>query len=305
MKAFTLLELVVVAAIVTIVAGLTVPIGLSSYLTRSQIAREDAVLAEMKRDIETSFEARDLAWNLSAVAGDVDASVAPTEFSQSTAPAYANLTGNEWFARLGRSRGFAVTVAQPVSATSQPALYDLITTATGRSRLFFAAPPEPDKQRYLLVSVVGRDDELVLPAYAATLAWFSAIWDTPWERADATLPATWVSALTPAQVQLWQTSTPGKTRLHRLRVVRITQRRHDLVINCLHPTDSAWVAYNTMTTYVAGGPAPSRQLAAGSGATTLSGVLAGRVVRIWVGSTWDSATVAEVTVRERAGFVVQ
>lgn len=305
MKAFTLLELVVVAAIITVIVGLTVPAGLSSYLTRSQIAREDAVLAELKRDIETSFEARDLAWNVSAVTGDVDGSVAPTEFSTSTAPTYASLTGNEWLARVGRARGLSPTIGQPVTVNSQPALYDLITTAGGRSRLLFAAPIEPDKQRYVLVSVIGRDDELVLPAYAPTLAWFAALWDTPWDRIDATLPASWVSALTPAQAQLWQTNTPGKTRLHRLRVVRITQRRHDVVINSLHPTDSAWVAYNTMTAYAPDGAAPARQLVPASGVTTLSGILAGRAVRIWVGQSWPTATPAEITVRERAGFVVQ
>ena len=305
--AFTLIELLAVAAIMTLIAGLLLPSALASFIVRQRIQKEDAILADLKRDIETSFETRDLdTFNLSAFSADIDASSHPTQFSTSTAPTYPAVTGYEWFARLARIRGFSIVTGHPADKTFQPALYDVLFNDGDRPRLLIAAPAEPDKQRYLLMTVIGRDDELVLPPYQATAAWFNAIWDTPWDRYDSTLPGAWVSALTPAQVTNWNTDTPGKSRLFRLRVVRITQRRHDVVINCLHPTDSAWVAYNTNNNYTPGSTAaPTLTFAPASGANTLSGLLAGRVVKIWVGDSWPNAKGSEVTVRERAGYVVQ
>lgn len=305
-RAFTLLELVIVASIITIIAGLTLPVALSGWVIKKQIEKEDSVLAELQREIEASLESRDLdTTNISALSADIDASAHPTVFSTSTSPSYASITGYEWFSRIARARGYSVTAGQAVSKTSQPGLYDLIATAGDRPRLLVAAPPESDKQRYLLISVIGRDDELVLPPYTGTLAWFNAIWDTPWHRNDAILPATWTSALSAAQVTNWNTDSGGKSRLYRLRVVRITQRRHDVVINCLHPTDSAWVAYNTMANYTPGSSPIPASFSPASGANTLTGLLAGRVVKIWTGDTWANAKVAEVTVRERSGYAVQ
>ena len=313
-----MIEILIVASIITILLGTLGYRFASSFLIRGATATEDAALANLKVDIENSFEARELSTlnlgvvsNPGMVAGgaltdDLDATITATTFSTSTAPSYGAITGSEWFARIARLRGHAVAVGGAVSKSSQPALYDLLFTASDRPRLLIKGPAEPHQQRYILMSVVGRFDELVLPAYQNTKAWFDDIWDTRWERTDATLPATWTAALTPAQAAAWNIDSPGRSRLPRLRVVRITQRRHDLVVNCLHPTDQVWVAYNTLTTYTPGvTAAPPTAFAAGSGANTVSGVLEGRVVRLWVGATWAGAKPAEQTIRGRTVYTAQ
>lgn len=316
--AFTLIELLVVVTIATLILGFLIPPAVSSALIRAQTTREDTALADLKKDIEQSFETRELgtinvsaASNPGMVAGgsvtdDIDGTVAVATFSTSTAPAYPSISGNEWFSRIARARGIAVAAGAAVTKTTQSAIYDLLFSAADRPRLLIKAPAETNRQRYLLVSVVGRSDELALPAYVNSQAWFDGIWNTAWDRSDATLPATWTSGLTAAEATNWNADSPGKSRLPRLRVVRITQRRHDLVVNCLHPTDQVWVAYNTLATYTPGvTAAPATLFAAGSGTNTISGLLEGRVVRLWVGSSWANAKLTEQTIRGRTVYTAQ
>ncbi len=316
--AFTLIELMIVVTIGTLLLGALIPPAVSSALIRAQTQREDAALAELKRDIEQSFEMRELgtlnvsaASNPGMVAGgaltdDIDGTATATTFSTSTVPTYASITGNEWFARIARARGISVTAGTAVTKTSQSAIYDILFSAADRARLFIKGPMETTRQRYLLISVVGRTEEVTLPAYGSSQAWFNDIWDTAWDRSDATLPASWTSSLTVEQAANWNADSPGKSRLPRLRVVRLTQRRHDLVVNCLHPTDLVWVAYNTLTTYTPGvTAAPTTVFAAGSGTNTIAGLLEGRVVRLWVGPSWASAKLAEQTIRGRTVYTAQ
>jgi len=316
--AFTLIELLVVITIITALVGSLGYLVLSAYLIREATRKEDAALAALARDIEQSFDARELstvnvgvASNPGMVSGgsptdDLDGSITAATFSTSTAPSYTAITGNEWFARVARARSLSVTAGQAVSKSVQPALYDILFTAGDRPRLLIRGPSEAHQQRYLLISVIGRSDELVLPPYQSSQAWFDDLWNTPWERSDATLPATWTSALSADQAATWNTDSPGKSRLPRLRRVKITQRRDDLVINCLHPTDQVWVAYNTLTNYTPGvTSAPPTNFLAGSGASTISGLLEGRVVRIYVGQTWATAKLVEQTIRGRTVYTAQ
>ena len=114
-RGFTLVELLAVAAIMTLITGLLLPSALAGFIIRQRIQKEDAILADLKRDLETSFEARDLdTFNVSAFAADIDPAGHPTEFSGSTTPTYPAVTGYEWFARLARGRGFSVIAGQPV-----------------------------------------------------------------------------------------------------------------------------------------------------------------------------------------------
>jgi prepilin-type N-terminal cleavage/methylation domain-containing protein len=135
-RGFTLIEVLAVAFVVTLVAGLLLPPALSSFLIGQRIRREDAILAQLQADIERSFEARDLdTFNVSALPGEIDAATSPTEFSASVAPAYPAITGREWFAKVARARGFSVAAGQPVNRSSQPALYDLACNDADRPRL--------------------------------------------------------------------------------------------------------------------------------------------------------------------------
>lgn len=302
-RAFTLVEILTVAFVATMVVGLLVPPALSSFVTRQRIAKEDAILAQLKADIETSFESRDLdLFNLSAVPGEISSpATRPTAFSTTTAPVYSAITGTEWFAKIARARGYSVAAGLPVSRTSQPALHDIAFNDVDRPRLVFLDPNyqnDAARIRYMVISVVGRADELVLPPYQPTAAWFNAIWDTPWDRYDSTLPSIWTGSLTAQQVANWNSDTPGKTRLHRLRVVRITQRKHEVTVNANHPTDQVAITWND--------GARDYLLQPDTGAwTSPQPVPAGRVVRISVGDPLFAMKVSEVTVRERLVFTAQ
>jgi hypothetical protein len=298
-RAFTLIEVLAVAFIITLVTGLLIPPALSSFIIRQRLQKEDAVLAALAADIEKSFEARDLdTFNVSALPGEIDFATRPTEFSTSVAPSYPWLTGFEWFAKIGRARGFSVMAGLPVSKTSQPALHHLAFNDSERPRLLFAGPPETARQRYLLLSLIGRDDELVLPPFMPMAEWFNAIWDTPWDRFDAQLPSMLMVGLSWSQVANWNLETEGKSRLYRLRVVRITQRKHEVVVNANHPTDSVWVRWNN----------DDRQytLLPGSGTWTSPATpLAGRILSLYVGDSFPNAKKSEITVRERTVFTSQ
>ena len=302
-RAFTLIEILTVAFIATLVVGIILPPSLSSYIIRQRIAKEDAILAQLKATIETSFETRDLdTFNVSALPGEIDGASHATGFSSSMTPSYATIDGYEWFSRVARARGFSVTPGQAVSKSSQPAIYDLAFNDVDRPRLLLVGPAESNQQRYMLVSCIGRDDELILPAFQNTAQFFNDIWNTPWDRFDATLPASWSSALTAAQVANWTSDTPGKTRLHRLRVVRITQRRFEVVVNSNHPTDSVWVRWNNDNAQFTLAPSTGNW---SSLSTPIATILAGRILNIYVGDIFSNAKKTEITVRERTVFTSQ
>ena len=302
-RAFTLIEVLTVAFIATLVVGLLLPPALSSYILRQRIAKEEAILAQLKATIETSFETRDLdTFNVSALPGEIDSASHATGFSTSTTPGYPTIDGYEWFSRVARARGFSVAPGQAVTKSSQPAIYDLAFNDVDRPRLLLVGPTETNQQRYLLISCLGRDDELILPAFQNTAAFFNDIWNTPWDRFDATLPASWNSALTAAQVANWSSDTPGKTRLHRLRVVRITQRRFEVVVNSNHPTDSVWVRWNNDNAQFTLAPNTGNWSSLNTPTAT---ILAGRILSIYTGDIFANAKKTEITVRERTVFTSQ
>jgi hypothetical protein len=266
-------------------------------MMRRQIETEDRHLHALAETIRESFEEASFALNISALPGEIDVATTPTVFSTATYPTYASITGNEWFAKIARARGFTVVPGAAVSRTSQPALFDLAFTESQRPRLLLAAPPEPDRQRYLLVSLVSPNNDLVLPPFVAGKEWFDAIWDTPWHRADASLPALWASALAPHQVMAWNNDTPGKSRTRRLRVVQITQKKHSVIINSNHRTDGVWVSWNN--------GANVQAIDAFSGANTVGPVLAGRLIDVAFGPSQAAAIHTKLTARENTEFTAQ
>jgi hypothetical protein len=68
----------------------------------------------------------------------------------------------------------------------QPELARIAFNSLGNPRLLIAGPVEAGRQRFLLVSLMARNDQLVLPAYESSAAWFDAIWQNDFESRTAT-----------------------------------------------------------------------------------------------------------------------
>jgi FtsP/CotA-like multicopper oxidase with cupredoxin domain len=97
------------------------------------------------------------------------------DFSQlpaSTTALYSTTDSASWFAKVARLRGITPVIDAAPTAAVQPELAKIAFNANGNARLLFAGPVEAGQQRFLLVSLAGRAEQLALPAYEASAAWF-------------------------------------------------------------------------------------------------------------------------------------
>jgi prepilin-type N-terminal cleavage/methylation domain-containing protein len=294
---FTLVEILGALLIVGLLAAIALPGVVRRYID-DQMKAEDQMLALMQQDIVRSFDSEDMAnTNIAALNGEVPTGVTPTNFSSAVSPAYTGTNTFDWFAKLGTVRGLAVTSTPPTTA-NQPALASLVFNSYGNSRLLFLGPSETNQQRFLLISFMARTEQLVMPQNDGTTAWFDAIWNTEWNTRYGTIPSYWTTILSAAQVAAWNGDANG-SNLYHLRVVRIVLPRYVLSVSNTHPTANGYIYYNESTS-------PLLTSAADSGVTVSSGIMGGRVVRIFKGTSLASATqTSQFTLRENTDILIQ
>ena len=295
-RGFSLLEIVLVLFVMGILAAVLLP-STRDVIERSQREAELRSLAEIADTISRSFEATDLTTlNVAALPGTIGSGDAPTVFSVSTTALYATTDSASWFAKVARLRGITPVIDAAPTAAVQPELAKIAFNANGNARLLFAGPVEAGQQRFLLVSLVGRAEQLALPAYEASAAWFDAIWNHDWENRASGLPTYWVSHLTPAQAAAW---TPGGalTQISKLCVRRVVLPKWRITLNNNHPTELAFVSFNnTPNAFTA---------AANSGATSTPEILGGRLITINRGTAWPGTEALRFHLRENATVTVQ
>lgn len=296
-RAFTLIELLGALFIVGLLAAMMLPGQVRRYLDE-QMAAEDQMLALMKQDIVRSFDSEDFAnLNLAALPGEIPAGISPTTFSTTVGPSYTGTSASDWFAKLAAIRGTAVTSGPP-TAGSQPILANLIFNSYSRSRLLIAGPNEANQQRFLLISLMARPEQLILPENDGTAAWFNAIWNTVWNTRAGTVPSYWNGRLTAAQTTAWNGDNTG-SNLYRLRVVQIVLPRFTLNISNTHPTANGYLYYQ-------GSATPLITSNANSGVTLSPPILGGRVIRVFKGGSIAAATEANrFTLRENTDILIQ
>jgi prepilin-type N-terminal cleavage/methylation domain-containing protein len=293
-RAFTLLELIAVCAVIGVLLAAAAP-AVGWQILQARVAAENTALAGLAAAVQASFESTDLeGTNLAAVPGSIPSGVDPTEFSLSTNPNAAPATTNtyDWFAKLARQMGFTPSVGSPPTPSVQPQLAGILYNSNGNVRLMLEGPVgEAGQQRFLLLSLVASGGQLSLPPLPnpanpqdpADLALFNDTWNTPWGNPGAVLPPSWTAALSPAQIQAWQ--GPGGGRLWQLCVQRIVCPKFSITVNDTHPTDNCYVYYNLNGTT----SSVSTPFAANSGASVISGVLGGRVIQAYRGSSPSTA----------------
>ncbi len=297
LRAFTLLEIVLALFILGILAAALVP-SVSGVIERQRIAAEAQSLNELADTITASFENTDLTnLNLAALPGQIGSGDTATEFSASTSAGYATTNNNSWFAKIARLRGLTPQVGVAPTATAQPALALIAFNPLGIPRLLFAAPDEAGKQRFLVVSLMARSDQLVLPAYEASAAWFDAIWNNDFESKTATPPSYWQSRLTPAQWAAWSGGSGGLTQVYRLCVRRIVLPKFRLTVNNNHPSSAAFVSYNNV--------ANAFTAPANSGANTTPEILGGRLVTVNQGTAWPGVEALRLRLHNNDTIIVQ
>ena len=166
-------------------------------IEKARCESETRTLDELVANVTASFENTDLTnLNSAALPGTIGPGDTATVFSTSATTASDNTDNGAWFAKVARLRGLAPQVG--VAPSAQPELARLTYNSLGNPRLLFAGADEADRQRFLLVSLIARSEQLALPAYDSDPAWFDAIWNNEWESRTATLPAYWQSRLTSA-----------------------------------------------------------------------------------------------------------
>ena len=295
-QAFTLIELLGVLLILALLTSITLP-GLNQRIISAKIENEDARLEVIRNEILRSLDSDDFEQlNIASLAGEVPTGAALTSFSASTTALYTSTGTSDWFGKIARIRGATVTAAAP-TRTAQPAVAEVLLNNFDQPRMLFAGPSEPGKQRFLLVSLEARTEQVQMPVYEATPAWFNAIWDHEWNTTSGGLPSYWMSRLTPAQLNAWAGNSAG-TLTNRLRVVKITVPRFKLNISNTHPATNGYVYYN--------GSAQVITANAGSGVTVSPEILAGRTVRVLKGATLASASeMSRFQLRQNTDILIQ
>lgn len=296
LRGFSLLEIVLVLFVFAILAAAMTP-AVRDVVEKGRRDAEARTVGELADTITASFDNTDLSnLNLAAMPGTIGPGDSATVFSTSTG-GYATTGANDWFAKVARLRGVAPQVGTPPTATAQPELARIAFNAMGNARWLFAAPDESGRQRFLLVSLMARSDQLALPAYEGGVAWFDAIWNHDWESRTATIPGYWGTRLTPAQAAAWTAGSAGLTQAHKLCVRRIVLPKFRITVNNNHPTEQAFVSFNnTAGAYVA---------AANSGAGVTPEIFGGRIVSISRGPTAPGVETLRFFLRENATVTVQ
>ena len=296
-RAFSLLEIVLVLFVFGLLAAAMAP-AVRDIVEKGRREAEVRALDDLAATITASFENTDLTnLNLAALPGTIGTGDSATTFSGFTSGSYTTTGGTDWFAKVGRLRGITPQIGIAPSAVAQPALAQITVNALGNARLLFAAPDESGRQRFLLVSLMGRADRLSLPAYEANSAWFDAIWNHDWESRVAALPSYWGARLTPVQTAAWTDGAAGLTSVHRLCVRRIVLPKFRITVNNNHPTEQAFVSFNNIVAaYVA---------AANSGAGVTPEILGGRLVSINRGAVPPGVETLRFFIRENATVTLQ
>ena len=292
---FTLLELVLVLFVLGALAAALAP-SVRDIVERSRREAEARSLDELASTINASFENNDLTnLNVAALPGTTAGTDSTTVFSASTTALYTTTDNAAWFAKVARLRGLSPQVGAAPGA--QPALSLIAFNPLGNPRLLFAGADESGRQRFLLVSLVARSEQLALPAYENTAAWFDAIWNHDWESRTATLPALWQSRLSAAQIAAWHQGSGGLTQVHRFSVRRIVLPKFRVTVNNNHPTEQAFVSFNnTPNAFTA---------VANSGATSTPEILGGRLITINRGPAWPGVEALRFHLSENATVTVQ
>lgn len=294
-KGFSLLEIVLVLFVLGIVAAAVTP-SLREVIERGRRDAEAKALDELATVISATFEATDLSnENVAALPGTLGAADTATRFSTSTSAASATTAGADWFAKVARARGITPQIG--IAPAAQAAVAQIAFNPTGNPRLLIAAPSEAGRQRFLLVSLTARSDQLVLPAYEASAAWFDALWNSDWESRTAQPPAYWSGRLTPAQLAAWTAGNGGMTSVWRLCVRRIVLPKFTVTVNNNHATDAAFVSFNNTSPAFTAGP--------GSGASTTPEILGGRLITINRGTSAPGVEALRFRLRENATITVQ
>ncbi len=296
-RGFSLLEIVLVLFVIGVLAAVLLP-SARDIIERSQRDAEMRSLAAIADTVARSFDETDLSGlNVAALSGTVGTSDTLTVFSNSTTGAYTSTDAASWFAKVARLRGLTPVVGVAPTPSLQPEVAKIAFNANGNSRLLFVGPSESGRQRFLLVSLAGRAEQLALPTYESTAAWFDAIWNHDWENRAASLPAYWVARLTPAQAAAWTQGTGGLTQVSKLCVQRIVLPKFTLTLNNNHPTEQAFVSFNnTPAAFTA---------AANSGASVTPEIIGGRLVIINRGAVWPGVEALRFRIRENATVTVQ
>lgn len=297
LRGFSLLEIVLVLFVLGIVAAAMAP-TVREIVERARRDAEAKALAELEATITSSFEQTDLTnLNLAALPGTIGPGDTATVFSTATSGGYATTGATDWFAKVGRLRGLSPQIGVAPSATAQPELARIAFNPLGNARFLFAGPAESGRQRFLLVSLMARSDQLVLPAFEAGAAWFDAIWANDWESQTAGPPAYWSGRLTPAQLAAWSQGNAGTTQVHRLRVRRIVLPKFRVTVNNNHPAEAAFVSFNNVPNAFT---AP-----AASGANVTPEILGGRQVIINRGAAWPGVEALRFNLHENPTVTLQ
>ena len=292
---FSLLEIVLVLFILSILAAALLP-SAREIIERGQRDAEVRSLDGIAGTITRSFESTDLSQlNIAALPGTIGSGDAPTTFSDSTSAGYSTTATTSWFAKVARLEG--ITPAVGVAPGQQPQLARIALNGNVNPRLLFAGPTENGQQRFLLVSLVGRTEQLALPPYENNSAWFDAIWNHDWESRSAGLPSYWTSRLTAVQAAAWTQGSGGLTQVSRFCVRRIVLPKFTLTVNNNHPTEQAFVSFNN-TPAVFTAPA-------NSGASMTPPILGGRLIAINRGPAWPGTEALRFHLHENATVTVQ
>jgi type II secretory pathway pseudopilin PulG len=294
-RGFSLLEIVLVLFVLGALAAVLTP-SVRDIIEKSRRETEARSLDDLAGTITASFENTDLTnLNIAALPGTIATTDAPTVFPTSTTTLYSTTDNAAWFVKVARLRGLSPQVGTAPAAQSE--LARIAFNPLGNSRLLFASPDETGRQRFLLVSLAARGEQLALPAYESTAAWFDAIWNYDWESRTATLPALWQSRLTAAQIAAWHQGSGGLTQVHRVVVRRIVLPKFRVTVNSNHPTEQAFVSFNnTPNAFTA---------PANSGATSTPEILGGRLITINRGTAWPGVEALRFRIRENATVTVQ
>lgn len=294
-RGFSLLEVVLVLFVMAILAASLIP-SVREIVDRARRDAEVKSLDELAGTITSTFEAADFSnENIAALPGTIGAADTATRFSSSTTAQPSTVAASDWFAKIARARG--LTVQAGVSPAAQPALAQIAYNPSGNPRLLVVGPVEAGRQRFLLISLTARAEQLTLPAHELNAAWFDAIWNADWESRTSSPPSYWTGRLTAAQLAAWNQGGSGKTQCWRLCVRRIVLPKFTVNVNNNHLTDSAYVSFNNQS--------PAFTAPANSGANTTPEILAGRLITIRRGTSLPGVEALRFRLRENATINVQ